>query len=305
MREAVSQGSSRGRVSRRTEMRTPESVGNAGTEGAWVGLVAHRGGARLLAEHREALAGGGGWRAPSSAARAKALDDLEDWVSERFRQHAGNADVVRQELAAEKGTTAAFALWSGRSRRCGRSSGRKRGRRSLRDTSRPAVADRLRRALGGDRRYEGEGVLLRGHSRSFPAPTCAGLLRQAPGPLVRRHGRRFPPLRRRTTLQAATKPGAEARGLWFWRVWPTLGAFRTTAKEKVAIIDLSVFSDLAGIDLGAMEDQSTALKPGQTEVSTNLFASDEGVSTSVSGNALRGSSRRIAPRVPSWAHRGV
>ena len=31
------------------------------------------------------------------------LDGLEDWVEERFRRHAGNADVVRQELAAEKG----------------------------------------------------------------------------------------------------------------------------------------------------------------------------------------------------------
>lgn len=34
--------------------------------------------------------------------RRKSLDGLEDWIAERFRQHAGNADVVRQELAAEK-----------------------------------------------------------------------------------------------------------------------------------------------------------------------------------------------------------
>jgi len=31
------------------------------------------------------------------------LDGLEVWVEERFRRHAGNADVVRQELAADKG----------------------------------------------------------------------------------------------------------------------------------------------------------------------------------------------------------
>jgi len=30
------------------------------------------------------------------------LAGLEDWVAERFRRHAGNADVVRQELLAEK-----------------------------------------------------------------------------------------------------------------------------------------------------------------------------------------------------------
>ena len=45
----------------------------------------------------------GAWRRPSPPLRPKALDGLEAWVEERFRRHAGNADVVRQELAAEKG----------------------------------------------------------------------------------------------------------------------------------------------------------------------------------------------------------
>ena len=31
------------------------------------------------------------------------LDGLEDWLRERFLRHRGNADVVRQDLAAEKG----------------------------------------------------------------------------------------------------------------------------------------------------------------------------------------------------------
>jgi len=35
--------------------------------------------------------------------RAKKLDGLDDWVRERFIRHRGNADVVRQELLAEKG----------------------------------------------------------------------------------------------------------------------------------------------------------------------------------------------------------
>jgi transposase len=35
--------------------------------------------------------------------RAKALDGHEDWLRERFLRHRGNADVVRQDLAAEKG----------------------------------------------------------------------------------------------------------------------------------------------------------------------------------------------------------
>lgn len=37
--------------------------------------------------------------------RAKTLDGHEDWLRERFIRHRGNADVVRQDLAAEKGMT--------------------------------------------------------------------------------------------------------------------------------------------------------------------------------------------------------
>ena len=36
-------------------------------------------------------------------ARAKALDGHQDWLQERFLRHRGNADVVRQDLLAEKG----------------------------------------------------------------------------------------------------------------------------------------------------------------------------------------------------------
>ena len=31
------------------------------------------------------------------------MDGLSEWLAERFRRHDGNADVVRQELAMEKG----------------------------------------------------------------------------------------------------------------------------------------------------------------------------------------------------------
>ncbi len=54
----------------------------------------------------------GDWHPCASPSRSKQLDGLSDWLVERFARHAGNADVVRQELAAEK--------WSA----CGRSSGR-------------------------------------------------------------------------------------------------------------------------------------------------------------------------------------
>jgi transposase len=45
----------------------------------------------------------GGWVAYRGRGRPRTLAGHEAWVAERFRRHAGNADVVRQELEAEKG----------------------------------------------------------------------------------------------------------------------------------------------------------------------------------------------------------
>lgn len=44
-----------------------------------------------------------GWVAYRKPRRPKALDGLEGWLAERFRRHRGNADVVRQDLARERG----------------------------------------------------------------------------------------------------------------------------------------------------------------------------------------------------------
>ena len=44
-----------------------------------------------------------GWVSYRTPRRAKKLDGLEGWLAERFRRHRGNADVVRQDLAREKG----------------------------------------------------------------------------------------------------------------------------------------------------------------------------------------------------------
>jgi transposase len=45
----------------------------------------------------------GGWAPYRPPQRKKALDGHEEWLRERLRRHRGNADVIRQELAAEKG----------------------------------------------------------------------------------------------------------------------------------------------------------------------------------------------------------
>lgn len=44
----------------------------------------------------------GGWTPYRKLQRKKALDGHEEWLRERLRRHRGNADVIRQELAAEK-----------------------------------------------------------------------------------------------------------------------------------------------------------------------------------------------------------
>nr|WP_265440517.1 helix-turn-helix domain-containing protein [Bradyrhizobium sp. SEMIA] len=47
----------------------------------------------------------GGVKPFKSHERPKRLDDLEGWLRERLIRHRGNADVVRQDLLAEKGVT--------------------------------------------------------------------------------------------------------------------------------------------------------------------------------------------------------
>lgn len=145
------QGHSRTRVSRRVEMRTPDEVS------AMLALKARGWGLKRIAAElgcsrntvRRWLAEGG-WRALELGARPKALDGLEGWLAERFRRHAGNADVVRQELAAEKGIAVSLRTVERLSRHCVRNSGRRPGRRF---GSRPVPGSRCRSTLasGGSR----------------------------------------------------------------------------------------------------------------------------------------------------------
>jgi transposase len=45
----------------------------------------------------------GGWRPMDVSARGSALEPHREWLAQRLRQHRGNADVVRQDLARELG----------------------------------------------------------------------------------------------------------------------------------------------------------------------------------------------------------
>ena len=103
MKESV-QPASRGELPRREVMQAPEEVA------AMLRLKALGWGVRRIASElgcshmtvRRYLAAGG-WLAYRGRGRRRTLAGLEDWVAERFRRHAGNADVVRQELEREKG----------------------------------------------------------------------------------------------------------------------------------------------------------------------------------------------------------
>jgi transposase len=89
---------------RRDEMKTPDDVT------AMVRLKALGWGAKRIAAQlgcsrntvRRWLRHGD-WRPCVTPSRSKRLDGLADWLAERFRRHRGNADVIRQELAREKG----------------------------------------------------------------------------------------------------------------------------------------------------------------------------------------------------------
>lgn len=87
-------------------MRTPDEVG------AVMRLRALGWGSKRISRElglarntvRRVLAAGG-WAPYRRPVRAKALGSLGPWLAERFYQHAGNADLVRQELAAQHGIT--------------------------------------------------------------------------------------------------------------------------------------------------------------------------------------------------------
>ncbi len=89
---------------RRTEMKTPDDVS------AMVRLKELGWGVKRIAAELGCSKNTvkrwlqfGDWRPCVTPSRSKKLDGLSDWLTERFRRHGGNADVIRQELAQELG----------------------------------------------------------------------------------------------------------------------------------------------------------------------------------------------------------
>jgi hypothetical protein len=139
----------------------------------------------------------GGVKPFKSPERAKRLDGLEGWLRERFIRHRGNADVVRQDLLAEKGVaisrrTLQRAVQPYRQARRAEAPGDD----AVRNATGPATADRLRRAPGGDQRGEDQSIGVRGDARAFAAAACACVPGREAGALVRWARERIHDLRR-------------------------------------------------------------------------------------------------------------
>src|SRR6516162_6665900 len=98
------QPASRGELPRREVMQTPDEVAamlRLKALGWGVRRIAGELGCSHMTVRRDLSSGG--WIAYRGRGRPRTLSGIEEWVAERFRRHAGNADVVRQELEREKG----------------------------------------------------------------------------------------------------------------------------------------------------------------------------------------------------------
>ena len=94
----------RAEVPRGDEMRTPDEVAamlRLKALGWGIKRIARELGCSHMTVRRYVAEGG--YVAYRRRGRPRALAGLEGWLAERLRRHAGNADVVRQELLAERG----------------------------------------------------------------------------------------------------------------------------------------------------------------------------------------------------------
>lgn len=106
MEEVVEQAPWSGRIEGRQAMRQPEDV-QVMLKLASLGWGAKRI-SRELGCSRNTVRNylrQGGWQPYQQPQRPGRLTPYRDWLAERFRQHRGNCDVVRQELQREHGIT--------------------------------------------------------------------------------------------------------------------------------------------------------------------------------------------------------
>jgi hypothetical protein len=99
----IGTGWSAGNTAERGDADVGRGPGDAAAEALGWGdrRIARELGCSHMTVHRHLAQGG--WVAYRVRGRPRTLTGLEEWTAERFRRHAGNTDVVRQELEREKG----------------------------------------------------------------------------------------------------------------------------------------------------------------------------------------------------------
>jgi transposase len=138
----------------------------------------------------------GGWVAIRRPRHRRRLDELADWLTERFRQHRGNCDVARQDLLREHGVTVSLRTVE-RAVAPLRQALRAEARACLRFETPPGKQLQIDWGdHGADRRDRGAGASVRGNLGLLATAVCPGLPARAAIGLVRRHGGRIPALRR-------------------------------------------------------------------------------------------------------------
>ena len=135
--------------------------------------------ARELGVSRNTVKGyveAGGRRPYRQPARGKKLSGQESWLKERFARHRGNADVIRQELAAEKGIVVSLRTIERAVEPYRRElAGQARATARFETAAGQAAPDRLWRASGRDRRRQDQGLPVCRDARLCAAAACASV----------------------------------------------------------------------------------------------------------------------------------
>lgn len=128
----------------------------------------------------------GGVKPFKSPERPKRLDGLEGWLRERLIRHRGNADVVRQDLLAEKGVAVSRRTLQ-RSVQPYRQALKAEALATTRFETPPGRQLQIDfGASGRDRRGESQGIRVRGNAWTLATAPCACVPGREAGALVRR-----------------------------------------------------------------------------------------------------------------------
>ena len=150
-----------------------------------------------------------GWVAYGGAGRGGKLAGLDGWLEGRFRQHRGNAEVVRQDLERELSIEVSLRTVERAVEPYRRLlAAEAKGDGAVRDGAGSPAADRLRHEPGAGRRRGGSRASVRGDPGVLAADLREGVRQRAPVGVVCGPGGRVPALRRRPVRGAGGQPQA-------------------------------------------------------------------------------------------------